>query len=112
MVGRQIAVLRKAAGLTQTDLARLIHVSPSTVGMYEQGRRLPATPTLMTLSQVFDVTIDYLVTGEPCSPKDLKGICTMIKRGVRKVGTAYAGSAGQPPANYRLMAEFYHHIAE
>jgi transcriptional regulator with XRE-family HTH domain len=112
MVGRQIAVLRKAAGLTQTDLARLIHVSPSTVGMYEQGRRLPVTPTLMTLSQVFDVSIDYLVTGEPCSPKDLKGICTMIKRGVRKVGTAYADSVGQMPANYRLMAEFYHHIAE
>ena len=112
MVGRQIAALRKSAGLTQTDLARLIHVSPSTVGMYEQGRRLAATPTLMTLSQVFDVTIDYLVTGEPRSLKDLKEICIMIKRGVGEVGAAYAGSIGQTPANYRLMAEFYHHIAE
>lgn len=112
MVGRQIAALRKSAGLTQTDLARLIHVSPSTVGMYEQGRRLPATPTLMMLSQVFDVTIDYLVTGEPRSLKDLKEICIMIKRGVGEVGAAYAGSIGQTPANYRLIAEFYHHIAE
>lgn len=112
MVGRQIAALRKSAGLTQTDLARLIHVSPSTVGMYEQGRRLPATPTLMTLSQVFDVTIDYLVTGEPRSLKDLKEICIMIKMGVGEVGAAYAGSIGQTPANYRLMAEFYHHIVE
>lgn len=112
MVGRRIAALRKAAGLTQTDLARLIHVSPSTVGMYEQGRRLPATPTLMMLSQVFNVTIDYLVTGESSSLKDFKEICIMIKRGVSDVGTAYAGSTGQALANYRLMAEFYHHISE
>ena len=112
MVGRRIAALRKSAGLTQAELARHMHVSPSAIGMYEQGRRLPTASTLAALSQEFDVTIDYLVTGEPCSPKDLKGICTMIKRGVRKVGTAYADSVGQMPANYRLMAEFYHHIAE
>lgn len=112
MVGRRIAALRKSAGLTQAELARHMHVSPSAIGMYEQGRRLPAASTLAALSQEFDVTIDYLVTGEPHSLKDFKGICTMIKRGVRKVGTAYADSVGQMPANYRLMAEFYHHIAE
>lgn len=111
MVGRRIAALRKSAGLTQAELARRIHVSPSAIGMYEQGRRLPAASTLAALSQEFDVTIDYLMTGEPCPLKDIKGICVMIKRGVYEVGAAYAGNAGQMPANYRLMAEFYHHIA-
>ena len=47
MVGIQIAALRKRAGLTQAELARHMHVSPSTIGMYEQGRRLPAIPTLL-----------------------------------------------------------------
>lgn len=111
MVGRRIAALRKSVELTQAELARHIHVSPSAIGMYEQGRRLPAASTLAALSQEFNVTIDYLVTGEPCSLKDIKGICAMIKRGVCEVGTAYAGSIGQMPANYRLMAEFYSNIA-
>ena len=70
MVGIQIAVLRRGAGLTQAELAQCVHVSASAIGMYEQGRRLPATPILIALSQVFDVTIDYLVTGKPCLPKD------------------------------------------
>ena len=63
MVGRRIAALRKSAGLTQAELARHMHVSPSTIGMYEQGRRLPAIPMLTALSREFNVTIDYLVTG-------------------------------------------------
>ena len=63
MVGVQIAALRKSAGLTQAELARHMHVSPSTIGMYEQGRRLPAIPMLTALSREFNVTIDYLVTG-------------------------------------------------
>lgn len=111
MVGVQIAALRKSAGLTQAELARHMHVSPSAIGMYEQGRRLPAVPTLAALSQEFNVTIDYLVTGEPHSLKDIKGICAMIKRGVYEESAAYADSVGQMPANYRLIAEFYHHIA-
>ena len=72
MVGVQIAVLRRGAGMTQAELARHIHVSASAIGMYEQGRRLPAAPILVALSQVFEVTIDYLVTGEPCLPKDFE----------------------------------------
>lgn len=72
MIGPQIAVLRRGAGLTQAELAQCIHVSASAIGMYEQGRRLPAAPILVDLARVFDVTIDYLVTGTPCLPKDLE----------------------------------------
>ena len=31
---------RIKAGLTQSDLARKLGVSPSTIGMYEQGRKM------------------------------------------------------------------------
>ena len=32
---------RKALGLTQRELAALVGMSPSALGMYEQGRRVP-----------------------------------------------------------------------
>ena len=78
MVGTQIAALRRGAGLTQAELARSIHVSPSAIGMYEQGRRLPAAPILVALSRVLGVSLDYLVTGIPCTPKDVAQSCPAV----------------------------------
>ena len=38
--------------------------------MYEQGRREPAVQMLIELSELFGVTIDYLVTGKPDTRHD------------------------------------------
>lgn len=65
MMGLRIAALRKAAGWSQAELAGRLKISPSAVGMYEQGRREPALQTLAELSELFGVSIDYLVTGRP-----------------------------------------------
>lgn len=63
MLSHRIAYLRKKAGLTQAQLAKTLNISPSTAGMYEQGRRLPAVDTLAMMAQIFDVSLDFLVTG-------------------------------------------------
>ena len=70
MMGLRIAALRRAAGWSQAELAQRLRVSPSAVGMYEQGRREPAVDTLVALSELFGVTIDYLVTGKPDTRHD------------------------------------------
>ena len=64
MIGSRIAALRKAKRMNQTQLAKLLQVSPSTVGMYEQGRRAPDLNTLVQLAELFDVSLDYLITGK------------------------------------------------
>lgn len=64
MVGIRIAQLRQDRGFKQADLADLLHISASAVGMYEQGRRLPSLNTVISLCQIFDVTADYLLTGK------------------------------------------------
>ena len=48
---------RIEAGLTQSDLARKLGVSPSTIGMYEQGRRLPDYNTLSEICSILRVSI-------------------------------------------------------
>ena len=63
MLGARIAALRRAKGWSQSELARRLQVSPSTVGMYEQGRREPAAEVLVAISELFGVTVDYLLTG-------------------------------------------------
>ena len=68
MLGARIAVLRRAKGWSQGELAKKLEVSPSAVGMYEQGRREPSNGVLLRLSELFGVTVDYLLTGKPENP--------------------------------------------
>ena len=61
MFGKRLRELRAKQHLTQQDLAKLLKVSPSTIGMYEQGRRDPDTSTVNFLADYFGVTTDYLL---------------------------------------------------
>ena len=75
MLSKRIAYLRKKSEMSQSQLAQHLNVSPSTIGMYEQGRRVPDLPTLHSLSRLFAVSLDYLITGEESiqhSPEELK----------------------------------------
>lgn len=65
MLGARIAALRREAGWSQGELAQLLQVSPSAVGMYEQGRREPSAEMLVVMARAFNVTVDYLLTGRP-----------------------------------------------
>ncbi len=70
MLGERIALLRRGQGWSQAHLAQKLHISPSAVGMYEQGRREPSLAALLELARAFGVTVDYLITGQPVCPKD------------------------------------------
>ena len=59
--GRTLAELRKNAGLTQKQFAKIINVSESTLSHYEQGCTLPSIYILSTLADYFKVPVDYLL---------------------------------------------------
>lgn len=61
VIGKKIRELRKSLGITQSELAKKLGVSPSTIGMYEQGRREPDNKILLNLCKIFDTTTDYLL---------------------------------------------------
>ena len=65
MLGPRIAALRRSKNISQGELARRLQVSPSAVGMYEQGRREPSAELLVRLARVLEVSVDYLLTGQP-----------------------------------------------
>lgn len=69
MLGIRIACLRKKNGYTQSALAGLLHISPSALGMYEQGRRIPGVQMLLRMSELLDVSLDYLLTGREFSQR-------------------------------------------
>lgn len=56
--------LRQRAGYSQQDLADLLKISKSTIGMYEQGRRSPDYETLEKIADIFNVDMNFLMGGK------------------------------------------------
>lgn len=56
-----IKSLRIERGITQEQLAALLKVSRSTIGMYETGSREPDFETLEAIADIFNVDMDYLM---------------------------------------------------
>lgn len=69
-LGNKIKELRKQKQLTQSELAAMLRISPSAVGMYEQGRREPDSETLLKLCDIFNVSSDYLLGKEDVIKKE------------------------------------------
>ena len=61
MLGENLAALRLRRGMTQKELARRLGVSPSAVGMYEQGRRQPGPEMLLRLAAVLGTDVNGLL---------------------------------------------------
>lgn len=61
IIGVRIRELRKAAGISQAELARRVYVSRQTVGNWEAGRTLADAQSLVLLAQVFETTVDDLI---------------------------------------------------
>ncbi len=84
MLGERIALLRRGKGWSQAQLARHLHISPSAVGMYEQGRREPSLEALVGLSKVFGVSADYLLTGTPVSGNDQQVMSGLLQKSLNQ----------------------------
>ena len=62
--------LRKKAGLSQEELAGLLNVTRQAVQKWEAGASRPDMDNLTALARYFNVTLDWLITGqEPLPPE-------------------------------------------
>lgn len=63
-VGEKIARLRKQSGLTQKELAAKLSVSDKAVSKWENGMGYPEITLLPALSEIFGVSVDYLLKAD------------------------------------------------
>ena len=63
-IGKFIAVLRKANGLTQAELAEKLFVSDKTVSRWERDESAPDLELIPVIADLFGVTSDDLLRGE------------------------------------------------
>jgi transcriptional regulator with XRE-family HTH domain len=60
-VSDKIVSLRKANKWSQSDLATKINASREIIGKYERGENLPSLDMALKISEVFNVTLDFLL---------------------------------------------------
>ena len=94
-VGEQIAALRKAKGITQSELGERIGVSFQAVSKWERGETLPDTAILPDLANILETTVDFILLGSEkivgykgkCSVSDIKKGLDCIRKSGEYLGT-------------------------
>ena len=56
--------IRKKRNLNQQKVAMDLNISREALSYYENGKREPSLSLLVAMSRYFNVSIDYLITGE------------------------------------------------
>jgi len=66
-VGQTIAALRKEKGMTQKDLAQMLHVTDKAVSKWERGINFPELSLMEPLAEALDTTVIHLLGLENAS---------------------------------------------
>jgi DNA-binding XRE family transcriptional regulator len=59
--GTKIVELRKKAGLSQTEMAKILNVSKTSIVNWEKGDYNPKVNVVIDMAKYFHVTISYLL---------------------------------------------------
>ncbi len=70
--GKFIAKLRKEQGLTQEQLGEKLGVTNKTVSRWETGTYLPPADMLLSMSELFDVSVNELLSGRRLTEQEYK----------------------------------------
>ena len=63
-ISERLKAARQSAGMTQDQVAEKIMVSRVTVSHWENGKSLPDIVSLMSLSDLYSISLDELVKGD------------------------------------------------
>lgn len=68
-MGHRLRDLRQKRSISQTELARLVGVTPSTISQVESGAILPSLPALLKMAEILIVDVGAFFQSKPGSPR-------------------------------------------
>ncbi len=87
-LGDRIAQKRKAAGLSQEDLGAIVGVSRQTIYKWESNQAVPELDKLIQLSQVFDISLGWLVNEELADNGSGKDMDALYEKTAAEINTS------------------------
>lgn len=76
MIAERIKMLRENKHLSQTELSKKLGITRSSINAWEMGISTPSTTYLVELSNIFHVSVDYLLGLEKHMSLDITGLDT------------------------------------
>ena len=127
-IGPRLKDLRGKQGISQTELARLVGVTPSTISQVESGLIYPSLPALLKMAEILRVEVSSLLggksdeknllvfTGQDASPVKIASMHPEAGQALRLIPVDFPGRAEpflieiQP--GQTLDAHFFFHKGE
>lgn len=74
MVADKIKALREQRDMTQTELAKQLGITRSSVNAWEMGISVPSTQYIVELAHIFKVSTDYLLGVDTSATVSVAGL--------------------------------------
>lgn len=83
--GEKLVEERKSRGLSQEQLADELGVSRQAISRWEAGNALPDVSNLKRISELFEISTDYLLNDDCMQESDIKVVKNIRKNNERKL---------------------------
>lgn len=70
----RIKTIRESHNMTQSQLAKQLHITRSAVNGWEMGLSVPSTQCIVELAKIFGISTDYLLGMEHGAILDIDGL--------------------------------------
>lgn len=86
-LGNKLRFQREKNGMNRQQVADLVGISKSMIGLYETSDRLPSLPVLVKLAAQYKVSVDYLLDTEPTNNDtiNLSGLSFEQKQSIKTI---------------------------
>lgn len=78
-IGKQLKDARIESGYTQEQIAEQLDVSRQTISSWENGRTFPDIVSVVSLSDIYDVSLDVLIKGDEKMLEHLEESTNIVK---------------------------------
>ena len=110
-LGKRIAMLRNACGLTQEELASELYISRPGIANYERGGRTPDVAMLEKLCDKFGVSMNYLLGN--ISLSDEIGMLSKTETNINQyLKNGKLDMSEAPPIVRIIIVEFYLYLMQ
>ncbi len=84
VLGKNIVAFRKREGLTQAGLAEKLNYSDKAVSKWERGESIPDVLTLVQIADLFDISVNDLLTDPDALPQHTGVVVEKMEKAVEK----------------------------
>lgn len=74
MISERVKFLREQQNMTQSELARKLSITRSSVNAWEMGISVPSTQYIVELANIFQVSTDYLLGVDVSATINVSGL--------------------------------------